>query len=66
MHPDFQGRGFGGKLLNFAETKAKELGYKEMRLATHVLLTENIALYKHLGWSEYDRDDVRVYMKKVV
>ncbi|MFY0676032.1 MAG: GNAT family N-acetyltransferase [Neptuniibacter sp.] len=66
VHPDFQGQGFGSSLLDFARKKAIEQGYKEMRLATHVLLTENISLYKHLGWREYDRDDMRVYMKKTV
>lgn len=66
VHPDFQGRGLGGKLLNFAENIAKEKGYREMCLATHILLEENIALYSHLGWTEYDRDDIRVYMKKPV
>ncbi len=66
VHPDFQGRGFGSILLNFAGEHAKENNYKEMRLATHVLLTENISLYRHLGWEEYDRDNVRVYMKKVI
>ena len=66
VHPDFQGQGFGRNLLDFAHEKAIEQGYKEMRLATHVLLVENISLYKHLGWREYDRDDMRVYMKKTV
>ncbi len=66
VHPDFQGRGFGRDLLRFAESKAVEQGYQEMRLATHVLLTENISLYRHLGWREYDRDDMRVYMKKTL
>ncbi len=66
VHPEFQGRGFGRDLLRFAESKAIEQGYQEMRLATHVLLTENISLYRHLGWREYDRDDMRVYMKKTL
>ena len=64
VHPDFQGQGLGGKLMRHAEAVAKEKGYAELRLATHVLLTENLSLYHHLGWVEIDRDDVRVYMKK--
>lgn len=64
VHPDYQGQGIGGLLMRFAETEAKEHGYFIMHLATHVLLSENISLYTHLGWLEYDRDDVRVYMKK--
>ena len=64
IHPGFQGQGIGGGLMKFAETVAKEENYSELRLATHVLLTENVSLYLHLGWTEIDRDDVRVYMKK--
>ena len=64
VHADFQGRGLGAALMDFAETQAREKQYREMRLATHVLLTENLSLYQHLGWQEYDRDDVRVYLRK--
>ena len=66
VHPDFQGQGVGGGLMKFAETVAKEKAYPELRLATHILLTENISLYEHLGWSEIERDDVRVYLKKEI
>ncbi len=31
--PDFQGQGLGGGLMKFAETKAKDKGYSELRLA---------------------------------
>jgi len=64
VHPDFQGQGLGGALMRFAETVARKEGYTEMRLATHVLLTENVSLYGHLGWNETGRDDMRVYMSK--
>ena len=66
VHPNFQGQGLGGGLMKFAETVAKEKAYSELCLATHVLLTENVALYKHLGWSEIERDAVRVMMKKEI
>jgi GNAT superfamily N-acetyltransferase len=65
-HPDFQGNGLGRGLMDFAESEAKRRGYSEMRLATHVLLTENVSFYLHLGWSEICRDDTRVYMKKAI
>lgn len=64
VDPDFQGRGIGGGLMKFAENKARERNHSELRLATHVMLTENVSLYSHLGWTEYDRDTVRIYMKK--
>lgn len=64
VHPRFQGKGLGRVLMEFAEAEAKRQGYKQLRLATHVLLTENITLYLHLGWSEIGRDGLRVYLKK--
>jgi GNAT superfamily N-acetyltransferase len=66
VHPAFQRQGLGGGLMKFAETLAKEKNYSEVRLATHILLTENISLYLHLGWKEFDRDIARVYMKKFI
>lgn len=66
VHPDFQGCGLGREIIEFAELAAKKKGFAEMRLATHVLLTENISLYKYLGWSEVNSDDVRVYMGKMI
>ena len=66
VDPDFQGQGVGGGLMKFAETVAKEKAYPELRLATHILLTENISLYEHLGWSVIERDEVRVYLKKEI
>ena len=66
VHPRMQGRGIGGDLMKFAELKAKEKEYSELRLTTHVLLTENVSLYLHLLWTEFDRDDVRVHMKKKI
>ena len=66
VHPEFQGMGLGAGLMDFAISKAKEMNYSELRLATHVLLTENISLYLHLGWSEIARDDLRVYFNKEI
>ena len=66
VHPEFQGRGLGRALMDLGEKEAKRQGYSEMRLATHVLLTENLSLYGHLGWSETGRDENRVYMAKSI
>ena len=64
VHPKFQGNGLGRALMVFGANEAQRQGYSELRLATHVLLTENISLYSHLGWSEIGRDEDRVYLKK--
>lgn len=66
IDPKFQGHGIGGKLMALAESKARESNYAELRLTTHVLLDENISLYRHLGWEETGRDATRVFMKKQI
>jgi GNAT superfamily N-acetyltransferase len=66
VHPDFQGKGLGVQLMRFAEARARERRLSELRLVTHVLLTENVAFYLKLGWVEIERDDVGVYMRKVI
>ena len=66
VHPQSQGLGLGRGLLDFAQNEAKTRGYSQLRLATHVLLTENISLYEHLGWRVTGKDDVRVYMEKEI
>ncbi len=64
VDPGCQGQGIGGTLMQFAETKAKQNGFSELHLTTHVLLHENIAWYRHLGWEETGRNDDKVFMKK--
>jgi len=66
VNPNFQGQGIGGELMRFAESKAREKGYSELQLATHVLINENISLYRHLGWEETGRDETRVFMAKEI
>ena len=68
--PALQGRGVGGALMRFADDEARRRGLGELRLYTHVLMTENIARYQRLGWHETHRATVdgydRVFMKKGV
>jgi ribosomal protein S18 acetylase RimI-like enzyme len=64
VDPRFQGQGIGGALTKLAESIAKENSFSELHLATHVLLTENILLYQHLGWKETGRDESRIFMTK--
>ena len=66
VNPKFQGQGIGGELMRFAESKAREKNFSELQLATHVLLDENISLYRHLGWEETGRNETRVFMKKEI
>jgi GNAT superfamily N-acetyltransferase len=50
-----QGKGYGGRLLAFAEEEAKRRGYSEIRLYVNALMRENIAIYQHVGYSEIER-----------
>ena len=68
VSPDCQGKGYGRDLLLFAEAEARRRGWQEIHLYTHALMTENIALYRRIGYvvthriteKGYDR----VYMTK--
>ncbi|HXW74567.1 MAG TPA: GNAT family N-acetyltransferase [Steroidobacteraceae bacterium] len=53
--PDYQGRGFGRRLLAFAESFARGCGYREIRLYTHERMVESQRLYARLGYEETDR-----------
>jgi len=68
VRPDRQGKGLGRRLVAFAESEARRLGHAELRLYTHVTMTENIALYARLGFDETGRGQEagydRVFMRK--
>jgi len=67
LREDMQGQGFGKYLLEYAEKTAKERGYSEIRLYTNEKMTENIDLYKKIGYRETHRETAtyrRVFMSK--
>jgi ribosomal protein S18 acetylase RimI-like enzyme len=68
--PSAQGKGYGRRLITFAEDEARQRGFTEIQLYTHVLMVENIALYQHLGFREIGRIHEhgfdRVYMAKAI
>lgn len=70
VHPRWQGRGIGRALIGFAEETARTQGVPELRLYTHVTMTENIARYTRIGFFETDRRTEegyeRVYMRKPI
>jgi len=67
---DRQGQGLGRRLIAFAEAEARRLGLDEVRLYTHQMMTENIALYARLGFVEtgrgHDAGYDRVFMTKTL
>lgn len=56
IHPDQQKRGFGLRLLAWAEQEARQAGYDHIQLFTNMLMVENIALYTHLEYRETGRE----------
>jgi GNAT superfamily N-acetyltransferase len=70
VHPDAQGHGLGRDLMSFAEQEATRRGFTRMALYTHVVMTENQAIYTHLGYTEvYRRSEngyQRIYMEKTL
>jgi N-acetylglutamate synthase-like GNAT family acetyltransferase len=70
VHPRAQGRGFGVRLIAFAEQRARAAGLPALRLYTQDIMTENLALYSRLGFVETHRAEEiglnRVYMTKTL
>lgn len=68
VRPEQQGKGFGKRLLQFAESEAFRRGYTELQLYTHEKMLENRALYERLGYETFarrkERGLKRVYMRK--
>ena len=66
--PERQREGVGRMLLELAERRAAEHGLAELRLLTNERMTENRAIYEHLGWEEterrVERGYARVYFRK--
>ncbi|HZH52806.1 MAG TPA: GNAT family N-acetyltransferase [Microvirga sp.] len=68
VRPEAQGKGYGRRLLAFAEDEARRHGLSRVRLYTHVLMVENLGLYSSLGYVETHRGEqngyARVFMEK--
>lgn len=58
------GKGIGKALIMRAEDECRNRSIKELKLATHVKMPENVALYAHLGWEETSREGNKVFMSK--
>lgn len=53
--PGAQGHGYGVRLLDRAESDARELGLTEVRLYTNEAMTENLTYYPKRGYRETGR-----------
>jgi ribosomal protein S18 acetylase RimI-like enzyme len=68
--PNKQRLGFGRRLIEFAEARSRQCGYREIRLYTNELMQENLAWYARLGYQEtsrgLDSGFKRVFMSKTI
>ena len=68
LSPEYQGRGLGTALVDFAEDAGRRAGHSVVALYTHQKMTENIGYYRSLGYREVEwrTEDgyERVYMEK--
>ena len=68
VDPNRQHQGIGRALLDHAEAFATDHAFAEIRLYTHVLMTENRAIYAAIGYTETGEQQIgerrRVFMTK--
>jgi ribosomal protein S18 acetylase RimI-like enzyme len=68
VRPAAQGTGLGRALMDFAEQRARQLRLPQLVLYTNEVMTENQAIYAHLGYRETARRSEdgyqRVFMQK--
>jgi ribosomal protein S18 acetylase RimI-like enzyme len=70
VDPACQGGGLGRRLINHAVSQADRLGLPALRLYTNALMSENLAMYAHIGFVETHRSIEkgfhRVYMRWIL
>src|SRR5262245_50976453 len=55
VDPSLRKTGLGRTFLQLAEAEARRRGHDSIHLSTHEKMTENQALYRKIGYVEYDR-----------
>ncbi|GAA3118243.1 GNAT family N-acetyltransferase [Planomonospora alba] len=57
VHPEFQRRGYGARMVSALEARAVELGYTRLRGDTTLNQPAAIELYRKYGWREIRREE---------
>ncbi len=55
VHPVWQDKGLGRHLIDHVAAEARRLGLPALRLCTNEAMTENLAIYRHIGFVETHR-----------
>jgi GNAT superfamily N-acetyltransferase len=67
VDPAQQGKGLGRRLIDHAAGEARRLRLPALRLYTNALMSENLAMYAHIGFVEthraFEKGFHRVYMR---
>lgn len=66
VRPDCAGQGIAGRLFEQVEAKARALHCNDIRLNTHVDMSQNLGLYARWGFVETGRSGVTVSMRKTL
>lgn len=64
--PETQGRGVARRLLEIAESSARNRNRPYLRLRTHKLMQDTRSIYSHLGWAEVELAENTVLLQKAV
>ena len=64
IHPDYQGRGYGQRMLDELEACARALGYRTLHLDTSLLQIAAQRLYEKNGFREVGRDTYQQWIDK--
>lgn len=66
VHPAAAGKGIAKSLIETCLAELRRLDVRQIDLATHIDMPENVSLYSHLGWIETGRTANKVYMSRAL
>lgn len=64
--PEAQGQGVARRLMQFAEEEAQARNLSKLKLRTHKMMKDTIAMYRHMGWKVTDQAGSGLTMEKAL